>query len=323
MAKYASTIDKDYKSENKIAVVYAEGTIVDGEGNDGEIGGEAFAKMIRKLRKDDKVKAIVLRVNSPGGSALASDVMWRELVLAKKDKPLVVSYGDVAASGGYFISCMGDRIFAEPTTITGSIGVFGLVPNAKKFFNDKLGLTFDEVKITKHGVLGGITKPLDADESAFAQRNVEKTYREFKMRVADGRGKVEVNGKKIDTAYIETIAGGHVWTGTQGIANGLVDEIGGLDEAIAYAAKQANLKEYRLKAYPEEKSWQEKLTESFGDAKAQFLKEQLGDQYEFYKTMQWLKKAQGVQAMMPYKFGVVGKFYLCLIDSVKHKRMVG
>ena len=296
VAKYASTIEKDYKAENKIAVVYAEGTIVDGDGNDDEIGGESFAKLIRKLRKDDKVKAIVLRVNSPGGSALASDIMWRELVLAKKDKPLVVSYGDVAASGGYFISCMGDRIFAEPSTITGSIGVFGLVPNAKKFFNDKLGLTFDEVKITKHGVLGGITKPLDAEESAFAQRNVEKTYREFKMRVAEGRKK--------DTAYIETIAQGHVWTGTQGIANGLVDEIGGLDDAIAYAAKQANLKEYRLKEYPEEKSLQDKIAESFADAKTEFLKEQLGDQYEFYKTMQWLKKAQGVQAMMPYDLGL-------------------
>lgn len=295
-AKYVSTIEKDYKPENKIAVVYAEGDIVDGEGNDDEIGGETFAKMIRKLRKDDKVKAIVLRVNSPGGSALASDVIWRELVLAKKEKPLIVSYGDVAASGGYFISCAGDRIFAEPSTITGSIGVFGLIPNARKLFNDKLGITFDEVQVTKHGALSIGTKPLDAEEMAFTQRNVEKTYREFKERVADGRHK--------DTAYIETIAQGHVWTGRQGLANGLVDEIGGLDEAIAYAAKQANLKEYRLKAYPEEKTWQEKLAESFGDAKMEFMKEQLGDQYETYKTLQWMKKAQGVQVLMPYDLGL-------------------
>jgi protease-4 len=136
-------------------VVYAEGEIVDGEGNDNQIGGDAFAKIIRKLRKDDKVKAIVLRVNSPGGSALASDIMWRELILAKKEKPLIISFGDLAASGGYYISCMGDRIFAQPNTITGSIGVFGLIPNAKKLFTDKMGITFDEVKITKHGVLGG------------------------------------------------------------------------------------------------------------------------------------------------------------------------
>ena len=296
VAKYASTEEKDYASSSKIAVVYAEGTIVDGEGRDGEIGGETFAKLISKLRKDEKVKAIVLRVNSPGGSALASDIMWRELMLAKKEKPLVVSFGDVAASGGYYISCMGDRIFAEPTTITGSIGVFGLIPNAKKLFNDKLGITFDQVKITKHGVLGGITSPLDADESAFAQRNVEKTYLQFKQNVADGRKK--------DIAYIETIAQGRVWTGNQGLSLGLVDEIGGLDQAVAYAAKQANLKDYRLKEYPEEKTWQEKLAGSFGDAKLQYLKEQLGDQYEVYKTLQWVKNAKGVQARMAYDLGL-------------------
>ncbi len=306
LAKYATTLEKDLESSNKIAVVYAEGEIVDGEGQDGQIGGESFSKLIRKLRRDEKVKAIVLRVNSPGGSALASDVMWRELLLAKKEKPLVVSFGDVAASGGYYIACMGDRIYAQPNTITGSIGVFGLLPNAKKFFNDKLGITFDEVKVTKHGVLGGLTKPLDAEESAFAQRNVEKTYREFKSRVAEGRSgvKKDVNGVPMDTAYIETIAQGRVWTGNQGIANGLVDEIGGLDEAIAYAAKKANLKDYRTKAYPEEKSFSEKIAESFGDAKLQIVKEQLGEQYEIYKTIEYLKKTKGVQARMVYDLGL-------------------
>ena len=306
LAKYATTIEKNLTAENKVAIVYAEGDIVDGEGKDGEIGGEAYAKIIRKLRNDDKVKAIVLRVNSPGGSALASDVMWRELVLAKKEKPLVVSFGDVAASGGYYIACVGDKIFAQPNTITGSIGVFGLLPNAQKMFKDKLGITFDEVEVTKHGVLGGITKPLDAEEAAFAQRNVEKTYREFKQRVADGRSAVkkEVNGVAFDTAYVETIAQGRVWTGNQAIQNGLVDEIGGLDEAIAYAVKKANLKEYRVKAYPEEKSFSEKLAESFGDAKTQIVKEQLGEQYEVYKTIEWLKKTKGVQARMVYDLGL-------------------
>jgi protease-4 len=306
LAKYATTLDKDLESSNKIAVVYAEGEIVDGDGQDGQIGGEAFSKLIRKLRKDEKVKAIVLRVNSPGGSALASDVMWRELILAKKEKPLVISFGDVAASGGYYISCMGDRIFAQPNTITGSIGVFGLLPNAKKFFNDKLGITFDEVKVTKHGVLGGLTKPLDAEEAAFAQRNVEKTYREFKSRVAEGRSAVrkDVGGVALDTAYIETIAQGHVWTGNQGLANGLVDEIGGLDAAIAYAAKKANLKDYRTKAYPEEKSFQEKIAESFSDAKTNAIKQELGDQYEVYKTIEWVKKSKGVQMRMVYDLGL-------------------
>ncbi|HWB63074.1 MAG TPA: signal peptide peptidase SppA [Chitinophagales bacterium] len=294
-AKYATTLERDLKPESKIAVIYADGEIVDGEGKDGEVGGEAFAKIIRKVRNDDKVKAIVLRVNSPGGSALASDVIWRELVLAKKQKPLVVSYGDVAASGGYFISCLADTIFAEPTTITGSIGVFGLVPNAKKLFNDKMGITFDQVKVTKHGVLGGITSPLDAEESAFAQRNVEKTYREFKERVAEGR--------KRDTAYIETIAQGHVYTGRQGLAIGLVDKMGGLNDAIACAAREANLSNYRIKEYPVEKTFQEKLAESFEDAKANYMKEQLGDQYELYKTIQYVKNAKGVQARMMYNLG--------------------
>ena len=303
--KYATTLDKKTEG-SKIAVVYAEGEIVDGDGDDGQIGGTKFAKLISKLRKDEKIKAIVLRVNSPGGSALASDVMWRELALAKKEKPLIVSYGDVAASGGYYISCMGNRIFAQPNTITGSIGVFGLIPNAKKFLNEKLGITTDVVKITKHGVLGGITSPLDAEESAFAQRNVEKTYAEFKSRVAEGRSQIvkKVGNATLDTAYIETIAQGRVWTGTQGIEIGLVDEIGGLDEAIAYAAKTANLKSFYTKIYPEEKTWQQQLAESFGEAKTNWVKEELGEQYEVYKTLQWVKKAKGVQARMVYDLGL-------------------
>lgn len=296
LSKYTTTIEKKLEGDNKIAVVYAEGNIVDGEGSDDEIGGDTYAKLISKLRKDEKVKAIVLRINSGGGSALASDVMWRELVLAKKDKPLVISFGDVAASGGYYMACMGDRIYAQPNTITGSIGVFGLIPNAGKMLKDKLGISFDEVEVTKHGVLGGITKPLDTEEAAMAQRNVEKTYREFKERVANGRGK--------DTAYIETIAQGRVWTGTQGLANGLVDEIGGLDEAIAFAAKKANLKDYRTKSYPEDKSFSDRLADSFGDAKTNFIKEELGEQYEVYKTVEYLKKTKGVQMRMVYDLGL-------------------
>ncbi|MFN8299587.1 MAG: signal peptide peptidase SppA [Chitinophagales bacterium] len=296
LGKYVTTIEKDLQADNKIAVVVAEGEIVDGESSDGKVGGQTIAERIAKLRKDDKVKAIVLRVNSPGGSALASDVMWRELVLAKKAKPLIISFGDVAASGGYYIACMGDRIFAQPNTITGSIGVFGLIPNAKKMLNEKLGITTDEVEVTKHGVLGGITKPLDAEESAVAQRNVERTYREFKSRVAEGRGK--------DTAYIETIAQGHVWTGTQGIKIGLVDEIGGLDEAIAYAAKKANVKDYRVKLYPEEKTLGEQLREAFGDAKSDAIKEELGDDYEMYKTIKYLRQTRGTQMRMVYDLGL-------------------
>jgi protease-4 len=296
LAKYATTIKPEIETTTKVAVVYAQGNIVDGEGKEDEIGGETYAKIFEKLRKDENVKAIVLRINSGGGSALASDVMWRELVLAKKEKPLVVSFGDVAASGGYYIACMGDRIFAQPNSITGSIGVFGLIPNAQKLLSEKMGITFDRVKVTRHGVLGGITSPLDAEESAIAQRNVERTYREFKSRVAEGRGK--------DTAYIETIAGGRVWTGNQALANGLIDELGGLDEAIAYAVKKANLKEYRVKNYPEEKTFGEKLAESFGDVKTNLIKEELGEQYEVYQTLQYLKKSKGLQMRMVYDLGL-------------------
>ncbi|MFN8310279.1 MAG: signal peptide peptidase SppA [Chitinophagales bacterium] len=292
ISKYAAAQEKDLSASSKIAVIYAEGEIVDGEGKDGQIGGAELAKVIRKVRQDEKVKAIVLRVNSPGGSALASDVMWRELILAKKDKPLVVSMGNVAASGGYYISCMGDRIFAEPNTITGSIGVFGLIPNAKKLLNDKLGITTDEVEVTRHGSIGLVTNPLDIEEKAMIQRSIERTYREFKERVAEGRKK--------DTAYIETIAQGHVWTGNQAIQNGLVDELGGLDNAIAFAAKKANLKEYRLKSFPEEKSLGEQLAESFGETKERWIREEMGEeQYRVYHTIKALEHYKGIQMRAP------------------------
>lgn len=292
IAKYSATVEKPVESSNKIAVLVADGEIVDGEGKDGQIGGESFAKQVAKLRKDDKVKAIVLRINSPGGSALASDIMWRELELAKKEKPLIISMGDLAASGGYYIACLGDHIFAQPNTITGSIGVFGLIPNGKKLLNTHLGITTDRVAVTKHGALTLGTNPLDDEEKAMIQRSIERTYREFKARVAEGR--------KQDTAYIESIAQGHVYTGNQGLANHLVDEIGGLDQAIAFAAKQANLKDYKIKLYPEEKSLSEQITESFGDVKQDWVKQQLGEeQYRIYQTLNAMKSYSGIQMRMP------------------------
>lgn len=295
VAKYSATVEKNTESSNKIAVMVADGEIVDGEGQDGQIGGASFAKEIAKLRKDDKVKAIVLRINSPGGSALASDVMWRELVLAKKEKPLIISMGDLAASGGYYIACLGDHIFAQPNTITGSIGVFGLIPNAKKLLNDKLGVTTDRVSVTKHGALTLGTNPLDEEEQAMIQRSIERTYREFKERVAEGRKK--------DTAYIESIAQGHVYTGTQGIKLGLVDEIGNLDQAIAYAAKQANLKDYKIKLYPTEKSLKDQIAESFGQVKQDMMRDEMGeDQYRIYKTLKSISTYSGIQMRMPMEF---------------------
>ena len=295
ISKYSTTVSPNTSSYNKIAVLVADGEIVDGEGKDGQIGGESFAKEVRKLRKDEKVKAIVLRINSPGGSALASDVMWRELVLAKKEKPLIISMGDLAASGGYYIACIGDRIFAQPNTITGSIGVFGLIPNAKKLLNEKLGVTTDRVSVTKHGAMTVGTNPLDAEEQAMIQRSIERTYREFKERVASGR--------KRDTAYIQSIAQGHVYTGNQGLSIGLVDEIGGLDQAIAYAAKQANLKDYKIKLFPIEKSFGEQLKESFGQTKQNWIREEMGEeQYRIYKTIQSIRSYSGIQMRMPIEF---------------------
>ena len=295
ISKYSTTVSPNTSSYNKIAVLVADGEIVDGEGKDGQIGGESFAKEVRKLRKDEKVKAIVLRINSPGGSALASDVMWRELVLAKKEKPLIISMGDLAASGGYYIACIGDRIFAQPNTITGSIGVFGLIPNAKKLLNEKLGVTTDRVSVTKHGAMTVGTNPLDAEEQAMIQRSIERTSREFKERVASGR--------KRDTAYIQSIAQGHVYTGNQGLSIGLVDEIGGLDQAIAYAAKQANLKDYKIKLFPIEKSFGEQLKESFGQTKQNWIREEMGEeQYRIYKTIQSIRSYSGIQMRMPIEF---------------------
>ncbi len=291
--KYAGKLDKEDKSEsaNKIAVVVLEGNIVDGEGQEDEIGGDRVAKLLRKLREDEKVKSIVMRVNSPGGSAVASDLIWREVTLAKEHKPVVVSFGNVAASGGYYISCAADRIFVQPNTITGSIGVFGLIPNFKKLMNEKIGVTTDEVALSKHANFGGGLKPLDAFESTVIQKEVEHVYTTFRQRVADGR--------KTDTAAIEKIAQGRVWTGTQAIERNLADEIGNLDNAIAFAAKKASLKDYKVKVYPEEKSFAEKISESFGEMKTSWVKEALGEQYEIFNAINRLKKTSGVQCRMP------------------------
>ncbi len=292
LAKYVSVLDDSKNdSKNKVAVVVLEGSIVDGEGGQGDIGGDKVAKLLRKLREDEKVKAVVMRVNSPGGSAVASDIIWREVSLTKKDKPVVVSFGDVAASGGYYISCGADRIFAQPNTITGSIGVFGLIPNFQKLLTNQLGVTFDEVELSQHAVFGGGTKPLDAFESKVVQAEVERVYSDFKSRVAEGRNKPEEE--------IEKIAQGRVWTGTQGLERGLVDEIGSLDDAIAFAVKKAALKDHKVKFYPEEKSFAEQLSESFAEMKTNWVKEQVGEHYQLLQTIKQLKSRSGVQCRMP------------------------
>ncbi len=282
---------------NRIAMIYASGEITGGEGDDETIGSERISRSIRKARTDDKVKAVVLRVNSPGGSALASDVIWREITLTRKVKPVIVSMGDVAASGGYYISCAADSIFAEPNTITGSIGVFGIIPNMQKFFNNKLGITFDGVKTAEHADLGTVTRPLTDAERLIIQKEVNRIYNSFTKRVADGRKKTQ--------EYVNEIGQGRVWSGSEALKNGLVDRLGNIDDAIRSAAKMAKLKDYKLVSYPIQKDPLEAIFSSGEDKlKEHFTKLQLGEQYQYYKQLQDALRFTGIQARMPYTITV-------------------
>jgi len=291
---YTPNEEKDEESsKNRIAVIYANGEIMGGEGDDETIGSERISRAIRKARTDDKVKAIVLRINSPGGSALASDVIWRETVLAKKTKPVIVSMGDVAASGGYYIACAADSIFAQPNTITGSIGVFGIIPNMQKFFNNKLGITFDGVKTGKFADLGSINRPLTEGERMIIQLEINKVYDTFTKKVADGRKK--------EQTYINSIGQGRVWSGTEALNIGLVDRLGNIDDAIASAAKKAKLKDYKIVAYPAQVDPFTALFEKSGDkVKAYFVKRELGDNHIYYEQMKSALNLSGVQARIPY-----------------------
>ncbi len=298
LKKYHKGMNKktDFKIKDKIAVIYAEGSIVDGEGESGSIGGDRYGKMIRKIREDDKVKAIVLRVNSGGGSGLASEVIWRELVKAKEDgKNVVISMGDVAASGGYYIACEGDKIFAEPNTITGSIGVFGLLPTLDKFMEDEVGITFDTVKTGRYAVTGSPFYELNSDEGKIIQQSVDNFYDYFLKRVADGR---EMTREQVDE-----IAQGRVWTGKKAKSLGLVDELGGLEDAIAAAAELAELENYRIKEYPQTKEpLQQFLDQLSGkETTKAMLKAEMGDElYRYYEYAKEIKNMQGVQARMPF-----------------------
>jgi protease IV len=287
---------EEYKGD-KIAVVYAEGDIVDGKGEESNIGSERVSKLIRKVRQDKNVKALVLRVNSPGGSALASEVILREVELTKKKMPVIVSMGNVAASGGYYISCYADTIVAQPNTITGSIGVFGLIPNMKGFFNNHLGITFDNVKTGKYSDLGTMVKPLTNEEKYIVQQGVDTIYYKFKSRVAVGRN--------MSLDEVDSVAQGRVWTGVQAKEIGLVDVLGGMDEAIAIAVYKAGIKDYRIKEYPEKEDPIEKLLKSLtGEAETYFLKIKLGDLYPAWKQFESLKNTKGIQARMPFDISV-------------------
>ena len=287
LSTYAEAADYKSASGSRIAIVFAQGDIVGGKAQRGAIASDQYKDLLRKLRLDDEVKAIVLRVNSPGGSALASDVIANEVLLARKVKPVVVSMGDYAASGGYYISCGADSIFADAGTITGSIGVFTMIPNLQSFFKDKLGITFDGVKTADHADMLTVTRPLTPVEKQFMQNNVDTTYLTFKERVAAGRNK--------NIEYIDSIAQGRVWTGARGIPVGIVDRLGTLQDAVAAAAKMAKTNSYYTREYPEPKGFLEQLLDNVtGQSMEQNkLEEQLGK-----KPYQLLLQLKSVQSMM-------------------------
>ena len=281
--------------KDKIAVVYAQGEIKYGEGDENYIGQESIIKALRKAVKDKKVKAIVLRVNSPGGSALASDIIWRELERTKKEKPLIVSMGNYAASGGYYISCNADKIFAEPTTITGSIGVFGMMPNVKDFA-DRIGINAEQVSTNKHSIPYSIFEPMTEDFKKVTQESIEHIYKTFLSRVAKGR-KMSIN-------EVDKIAQGRVWSGKQAQKIGLVDELGSLEDAIAYAAKVADLKEYRIKNLPRYKKDLGKILSNSPFMKVkmkEMVETEIGSEnYKMLNDFKQLSQLKGVQTRLPF-----------------------
>ncbi|MCB9230420.1 MAG: signal peptide peptidase SppA [Bacteroidia bacterium] len=301
-SKAADPNPKKTDRKKKISVIFAEGNIVDGKGDDDEVGSATIAPLIRKAREDSTVKAVVLRVNSPGGSALASDVMWREVILTKKVKPVIVSMGDLAASGGYYISAAADRIFAEPNTITGSIGVFGLMFNTEKMFKDKLGVTFDRVATNPYADLGNPNRPMAEDEANIIQSGVNKIYSQFIEVVRAGR-----SAHFADSAAVDMIAQGRVWSGKRALEIGLVDELGGLDDAIAYAATTAGLgDDYQIRTYPKEKDPIEELMKNLGGASVEQseLVQTYREELEMYKKVKSLTRQQGILMLMPMELEI-------------------
>jgi protease-4 len=295
MTKYSKVPDikMRYSMKNKIAVVYASGTIVMGRGKDDNIGGNYYADVIRKVRKDTSVKAIVLRVDSPGGSATASDIIWRELDLAAKVKPVVISMGNYAASGGYFISAPGSKIYADPMTISGSIGVFGLIPDASKLMDQKLGLTTEMVKTNKNSDFPSILRPMNPYEKELMQMSIENIYSDFVSKVASGR--------KMKAVSVDSIGQGRVWSGTSAQKIGLVDEIGGLKDAIHGAAKLAGIESYAVNEFPVlEDPYMRIISQLGGDIKMSILKNELGESVKLFNIVKEIREMSGIQARLPY-----------------------
>lgn len=305
LSKYKSSIDPSKEeskgnSKNKIAVIYAEGAIEMGKATSGAIAGETYMKMIKEVREDKDVKAIVLRVNSPGGSAFASEQILRELKLAQEKIPVVVSMGDVAASGGYYIASSANKIVAEPTTITGSIGVFGMMFNVQEALNSHLGLSFDRVKTNTYSDFGSSTREWDQKEKDLVTKSVQNTYQIFLNHVASGR--------KMSIEEADKVARGRVWTGSDAMKLGLVDTLGNINTAIEIAKELAQIETYQVKNFPESKTFMdiiiEKITGGKDDAVDQILAKSFGDEYQYIKQLNELKKMEGVQARMPFVINI-------------------
>jgi protease-4 len=295
LADYNKTIQKLDEKDANIAMIYAYGDIIDGKAEEGTIGSISVCKEIKKAIQNKNVKAIVLRVNSGGGSALASEVIWQQIEEAKKaGKVVVTSMGDYAASGGYYIACNSDAIVAQPNTLTGSIGVFGMIPNMQKMLKNKLGVTVDVVKTNDHADMMSGFRPMDAAELQTIQISIEEIYGQFIGRVAAGR--------KMTTAQVDSIGQGRVWAGSDAIKIGLVDQLGNIDDAVALAAKLANLNNYSLIYYPAQKEWYEKLLNNNKEEDiAAAIKGELGELYYVYKGLNHILDQQGVQARMPFE----------------------
>lgn len=295
MTRYTRVPDpnKTMTVKNRIAVVYASGTIVTGKGNEYNIGGKKYSEIIRKERLDSTVKAIVVRVNSPGGDATAADIIWREIMLAAKVKPVVVSMGNYAASGGYYISAPGTKIIADPTTISGSIGVFGLIPNAGKLLENKLGINTETVNTNKYSDFPSVFRPMSVYEKETMQMIIEKIYSDFVGKVALGR--------KMEHNEVDSIGQGRVWSGTSALNIGLVDEIGGLRDAIKGAATLADLDKYSIRELPVvEDPYIKLLNQLTGDIRLNLIRKELGESFRFYRELAELRDMSGIQARLPY-----------------------
>jgi len=293
LSKYAKNATGNY-SKNKIAVVVAEGEIVQGKGQDDQIGGDKIAEELRKARLNDDIKAVVLRINSPGGSLTGSDVIWREISLFKGKKPIIASMSDVAASGGYYIAMACDTIVAHPHTLTGSIGIFGILFNAQDLLTNKLGFTFDKVSTGDFSDLGTMSRSMNEGEKQIIQNSVNEGYETFTSKAAKGR--------KMDIEKLKSVASGRVWTGSQAKENGLVDVLGSLEDAVALAAKSAGVeKEYRVRYYPVQEDFMSKFLKSTENSvKSYQEKNAFGELYPYLKEVQKISQNQGVQARLPY-----------------------